>query len=162
MHKVEIMMDFQDARKRSPVKFEIAAATVDPQTPEYDPHPLIPYVESLGRLFLIESSRYCSGIVYHFLSYPLIELAKIHMQKNSICAFCSRMKRGILYSCMRKVTLLLFLSLHIICIILIILGMTYNCMIVCDCSMDIMYWCWVSISTIFANLLLCLHSTMEH
>lgn len=41
------------------------------------------------------------GVTYHFLSHPLIELAKKHMQKNSICAFCSRMKRGVLYSCMR-------------------------------------------------------------
>lgn len=77
----------RDAQRRSPVKFELSAATVDPQTPEYCPQPLVPYLKTLG-------------IPYHMLSYPIIELAKTHMQKESICAFCSRMKRGLLYSCM--------------------------------------------------------------
>uniref|UniRef100_A0A0G4F6Q6 C2H2-type domain-containing protein n=1 Tax=Chromera velia CCMP2878 TaxID=1169474 RepID=A0A0G4F6Q6_9ALVE len=79
----------RDLSRRAPVRFEVAAATVDPQTPEYKPHSLMEYCKELG-------------ITYHFLSFPLIELAKHHMQRQSVCAFCSRMKRGILYSCMRK------------------------------------------------------------
>uniref|UniRef100_A0A0G4HHN0 C2H2-type domain-containing protein n=1 Tax=Chromera velia CCMP2878 TaxID=1169474 RepID=A0A0G4HHN0_9ALVE len=79
----------RELQKRAPVKFSVAAATVDPQTPEYNPRPLISYCESLG-------------VPYHFLSYPLIEMAKTRLQGTSICAFCSRMKRGMLYSCMRK------------------------------------------------------------
>ena len=35
-------------QKRAPIKFEIACATVDPQTDSFDPSPLIPYVQSLG------------------------------------------------------------------------------------------------------------------
>lgn len=75
-------------QKRAPVKFEIACATVDPQTSSFDPAPLIPYVQSLG-------------VPYHFLSQPIIELAKEKLQGDSLCAFCSRFKRGFLYSCCR-------------------------------------------------------------
>ena len=77
-------------QKRCPFKFDIAAATVDPQVAEYQPGALIPYVASLG-------------IEYHYLSQPIMEIAKTAMTgRQSICAFCSRMKRGMLYTCMRK------------------------------------------------------------
>ena len=78
-------------QKSVPFKFEIAAATVNPETPEYDPSPLIDYMKELN-------------IPYHMLCKPLIEMAKKHLnpKKPSICSFCSRMKRGLLYSCMRE------------------------------------------------------------
>jgi len=78
-------------RRSAPINFEIAAATVDPETPEFNPHPLVPYLEALG-------------VKYHMLSKPIIEMAKVHMdpKRPSLCAFCSRMKRGLLYSCMRE------------------------------------------------------------
>lgn len=78
-------------QKSAPIKFHIAAATVDPQTPEYNPAPLVPYLAAMG-------------VEYHMLSKPIIELAKtcIDPKRPSICAFCSRMKRGMLYSCMRE------------------------------------------------------------
>jgi tRNA 2-thiocytidine biosynthesis protein TtcA len=80
-----------ELQRRSPVTFELAAATVDPQTPEYDPGPLVPYLEELG-------------VRYHVLSKPIIEMAKTCMdpKRPSLCSFCSRMKRGLLYSCMRE------------------------------------------------------------
>jgi len=80
-----------ELQRRSPVRFSIAAATVNPETPEYSPDPLIEYMAALG-------------VPYHFLSKPLIELAKCHLdpKKPSICSFCARMKRGMLYSCMRE------------------------------------------------------------
>ncbi|EAZ51426.1 hypothetical protein [Cryptosporidium parvum Iowa II] len=76
----------------APVKFEVSAATVDPQTSEMDASKLIPYMESLG-------------VKYHFISYPIVDIAakvKEKQKKISYCAFCSRMKRGLLYSCMKK------------------------------------------------------------
>lgn len=78
-------------QKSSPVKFDIAAATVDPMTPEFDPHPLTAYMKALG-------------VKYHMLSQPIIDMAKTHIdpKKPSLCAFCSRMKRGMLYTCMRE------------------------------------------------------------
>jgi len=79
-----------ECQKKCPFKFEIAAATVDPQVPEYQPHALVDYMASLG-------------VKYHYLSQPIVEIAKTAMTgKQSICAFCSRMKRGMLYRCMRE------------------------------------------------------------
>ena len=76
-------------QKKAPVKFTVSCATVDPQTDSFDPSPLIPYVQSLG-------------VTYHYLSEPIVELAKTKLQGDSLCAFCSRFKRGLLYSCCRK------------------------------------------------------------
>eukprot|EP01035_Chromulina_nebulosa_P025660 gene25660-33507_t len=75
-------------QKRAPVNFSIACATVDPQTESFDPSPLIPYLQSLN-------------ITYHYLSEPIVSLAKSKLQGDSLCAFCSRFKRGLLYSCCR-------------------------------------------------------------
>ncbi|CAM9887519.1 unnamed protein product [Pylaiella littoralis] len=78
-----------DLKKRAPINFEVACATVDPQTASFDPSPLIPYLERLG-------------VKLHYLSAPIIEQAKTSMQGDSLCAFCARMKRGLLYSCCRE------------------------------------------------------------
>lgn len=75
-------------QKRAPINFKISCATVDPQTPSFDPSPLIPYCNSLG-------------ITYHYLSHPIVELASTKLQGDSLCAFCARFKRGLLYSCCR-------------------------------------------------------------
>lgn len=75
-------------QKRAPIRFTIACATVDPQTPSFDPSPLIPYMQSLG-------------ITYHFLSQPIVDMAASRLQGDSLCAFCARFKRGLLYSCCR-------------------------------------------------------------
>ncbi|OII70770.1 uncharacterized protein cubi_00915 [Cryptosporidium ubiquitum] len=79
-------------QKVAPVRFEISVATVDPQTSEMDASKLIPYMESIG-------------VKYHFISYPIVDIAanvKQKQKKLSYCAFCSRMKRGLLYSCMKE------------------------------------------------------------
>eukprot|EP00930_Biecheleria_cincta_P069297 TRINITY_DN57050_c0_g1_i1.p1 TRINITY_DN57050_c0_g1~~TRINITY_DN57050_c0_g1_i1.p1 ORF type:complete len:1174 (-),score=141.77 TRINITY_DN57050_c0_g1_i1:75-3563(-) len=80
-----------ELQRRAPIKFHIAAATVNPETPEFSPQPLIEYMKALD-------------VEYHFLSKPLIEMAKCHLdpKKPSICSFCARMKRGMLYTCMRE------------------------------------------------------------
>ena len=80
----------KQVQRVSPKHFEIGAATVDPQVPEYDPSPLKAYLEKLA-------------IPYFYEQYPIVELASAKMTKKvSLCAFCSRMKRGILYSCARR------------------------------------------------------------
>ena len=78
-------------KHRAPIKFELAAATVDPQTPEYDPSPLIAYCTSIGVPYFYESR----GI--------MAAAASCMDPKNvSICSFCSRMKRGVLYQVCRR------------------------------------------------------------
>jgi selenocysteine lyase/cysteine desulfurase/tRNA(Ile)-lysidine synthase TilS/MesJ len=77
-------------RARSPVKFHLECATVDPGAEGFDPRPLIPYVQSLG-------------VPYHFLPNTIMaDAAAGAMDGDSICAFCARMKRGALYSCARQ------------------------------------------------------------
>jgi len=68
--------------------WSLAAATVDPGTSAFNPRPLIPYMKALG-------------VPYHFLESGIFEMADSHMQGDSICAFCSRMKRGALYTACR-------------------------------------------------------------
>lgn len=76
-------------QKKAPVRFELAAATVDPQSPDFDPSPLKEYVPQLG-------------IPYFYESFPIVEQAKQSMQGDSFCAFCSRLRRGLLYGCARR------------------------------------------------------------
>mgnify|MGYP000939451216 CR=1 FL=1 len=88
-------------QKKAPIHFEVGACTVDPQTPEYDPSVLIKYLASLG-------------VPYFYESQGIIEQASCSMQKNSICSFCSRMKRGILYTvCAREGYSVLALGQHL-------------------------------------------------
>lgn len=82
---LHILMQIKQAKK---IDFEIGATTVDPQTISYDPSPLIPYLQTLN-------------IPYHYESQGLIERAK-EQCPSSICAWCSRMKRGILCQTARK------------------------------------------------------------
>lgn len=78
-----------DLQKRAPVKFELAACTVDPQSPEFDPSPLKDYMAALG-------------VPYFFDSQPIVEQAEQNMKGDSFCAYCSRMRRGILYRVARE------------------------------------------------------------
>lgn len=76
-------------RGKSPVPFEIGAATVDPQSEDYHPQPLRTYMGALG-------------VPYFFESYPIVEKAKQAMRGDSFCAFCSRLRRGMLYKAARR------------------------------------------------------------
>lgn len=79
-----------DLQRRAPIRFELAAATVDPQSPEYDPSSLKPAMAALG-------------VAYFYESYPVLEQAKQSMENDgSFCAFCSRMRRGMLYGAARR------------------------------------------------------------
>jgi tRNA 2-thiocytidine biosynthesis protein TtcA len=76
-------------QRHAPIHFDLGVITVDPQAGDFDPSPMIPYIESLG-------------LEYHYMREPIMEMAKEHMGKPSYCAFCSRIKRGIMYSTARK------------------------------------------------------------
>lgn len=76
-------------RDKAPIRFELACCTVDPQSPEYDPLPLKAYVAALG-------------LPYFYESQPIVASAATQMQGDSFCAYCSRMRRGILYRVARE------------------------------------------------------------
>jgi len=73
-------------QKKAPVKFELAACTVDPQSDQFDPSALKPYMAGLG-------------VKYFFVSQPIVAEAQKTLTRDtdSFCAYCSRMRRGILY-----------------------------------------------------------------
>ncbi len=73
----------------APVRFGLAALTVDPEVPGFDPQRLKAYYDQLG-------------IPWHYEQQPLLEQAKAHMDGDSFCAYCSRMKRGIMYRICRE------------------------------------------------------------
>ncbi|KAA3677190.1 uncharacterized protein DEA37_0001238 [Paragonimus westermani] len=72
------------------VGFDLAAVTVDPGTPAYDPSPLIPYLTDLDVPYFFERQ----GIIHQATNLPY--------EVSSICSFCSRMKRGRIYACARR------------------------------------------------------------
>uniref|UniRef100_M4B796 Aminotransferase class V domain-containing protein n=1 Tax=Hyaloperonospora arabidopsidis (strain Emoy2) TaxID=559515 RepID=M4B796_HYAAE len=82
---LHVLLHFQ---KRAPIRFELACATVDPQTPSFDPSSLKEYMRALG-------------VPYYYLSENIIERAMCEMNGDSLCSYCARMKRGVLYTCCR-------------------------------------------------------------
>ncbi len=73
----------------SPVKYHLGAITVDPMIEGFDPSPLKHYLAELG-------------IPYFYQQQAIMDQAEGAMDGDSFCSFCSRMKRGILYSTARK------------------------------------------------------------
>lgn len=76
-------------RERAPIPFSLAAATVDPQVDGFDPRPLQSYLAGLG-------------IPYYFESQAIMARARKTMGNDSFCAYCARMRRGVLYACARR------------------------------------------------------------
>ena len=76
-------------RDKSPVRFELGAATVDPGIEGFDPSFLQEYVPELG-------------IPYFYRRQDIVGRALKTMHGNSFCAYCSRMRRGILYATARE------------------------------------------------------------
>lgn len=76
-------------RERAPIPFSLAAATVDPQVEGFDPRPLKAYLADLG-------------VPYYFESQAIMARAQKTMGNDSFCAYCARMRRGVLYACARR------------------------------------------------------------
>ena len=76
-------------RSYAPVRFELGAMTVDPESDSFDPSPLRDYVPALG-------------VPYFYERQPIMALGQTHMDKDSWCSWCSRMKRGIMYATARR------------------------------------------------------------
>ncbi|XP_022086161.1 uncharacterized protein LOC110976840 [Acanthaster planci] len=84
------LRQYQFYAKSKGIRFELGGVTVDPQTSAYDPRPLIPYLANLR-------------MPYFFEEQCIIDTAAgLEGGCDSICSFCSRMKRGRLYACARR------------------------------------------------------------
>ncbi|RDH88809.1 MAG: tRNA 2-thiocytidine(32) synthetase TtcA [endosymbiont of Seepiophila jonesi] len=73
----------------APVKFELGVITVDPEVEGFDPEPLKAYYENLG-------------VSWIYAEQPIMEEARTRLDGDSFCAYCARMKRGIMYSTCRR------------------------------------------------------------
>jgi tRNA 2-thiocytidine biosynthesis protein TtcA len=73
----------------APVKFELGVITVDPEVEGFDPSSLTNYYNELG-------------LNWHYEQQPIMEEAKTRMTGDSFCAYCARMKRGIMYRVCRE------------------------------------------------------------
>ncbi|XP_066919194.1 uncharacterized protein [Clytia hemisphaerica] len=86
---LHIIRQYQFYAKGKNIFFQFGAMTVDPQSAGYDPSPLIGYCKSLG-------------VEYHYEEQDIIGMASNLPVCESICSFCSRMKRGRIYACARR------------------------------------------------------------
>jgi len=86
---LSLLLVLKHLQRHSPVKFELAACTIDPEIPGFDPSPLKEWVAALG-------------VPYFFASEDMVALADAHMKGDSFCSFCSRHKRGTLYTVCRR------------------------------------------------------------
>jgi len=89
-------------QKKLPQKFLIKVLTVDPGSSGYDPSGLVQYLASLR-------DGYGNEIEYHFVKEDIMGRAynnnfggEEKKKVTSICAYCARMKRGVMYATMRK------------------------------------------------------------
>jgi tRNA 2-thiocytidine biosynthesis protein TtcA len=76
-------------RDKAPISFELGAATVDPCIEGFDPSFLKEYVATLG-------------IPYFYRRQDIVGRALKTMRGDSFCAYCARMRRGILYAAARE------------------------------------------------------------
>jgi tRNA(Ile)-lysidine synthase TilS/MesJ len=76
-------------RTYAPVHFELAVITVDPEVEGFDPAPLRAWYEALG-------------LPYFYQEQPIMEEAMTRLRGDSFCAYCARMKRGIMYTTCRR------------------------------------------------------------
>ena len=78
-------------KRHAPINFEVGAVTVDPEIEGFDPTPLRAYLAELN-------------VPYFYMEQPIAEDAEQHANESgfSFCAYCARMKRGILYTTARK------------------------------------------------------------
>ena len=76
-------------QRHAPIRFELGVITVDPLIPGFDPSPLKAYLTSLE-------------LPYFYKTQPILDEALQHIKGDSFCAYCARMKRGILYTLARQ------------------------------------------------------------
>lgn len=76
-------------QRHAPIKFSIAAITIDPEIEGFNPSVLKNYLAELD-------------VPYFYEKNDMVKQAEEQMTNDSFCSFCSRMKRGIMYSTARR------------------------------------------------------------
>lgn len=86
---LSLLRILQHLQAHAPIPFELGIITVDPQVEGFDPSALTDYYRELGHPFFYEQQ-------------PIMDDAKTRMDGDSFCAYCARMKRGIMYRVCRE------------------------------------------------------------
>ena len=86
---LSLMLVLRHLRRHAPVAFQLGVITVDPEIDGFDPSGLTRYYDGLG-------------VTWHFKKQPIMEEAKSRLIGDSFCAYCARMKRGIMYTVCRE------------------------------------------------------------
>ena len=76
-------------QRHAPVQFELGAITVDPMVEGFDPSTLRPHLEALGTPWFYQRE-------------PILDRAMEHIDGDSYCSWCARMKRGVMYATARR------------------------------------------------------------
>lgn len=83
---LQVLLQLQ---RHAPIDFQLAAISVDPMVEGFNPGRLATYMQEQGVTWFLERQA-------------IAEQARQHMGNDSFCAFCSRMKRGIMYATARR------------------------------------------------------------
>jgi tRNA 2-thiocytidine biosynthesis protein TtcA len=86
---LSLLLLLRHLRSYAPVRFDLGVITVDPEVAGFDPSPLTHYYDELG-------------VPWHYRSQPIMEQARTRLDGGSFCAYCARMKRGIMYATCRE------------------------------------------------------------
>ena len=86
---LSLLLILRHLQSYAPVRFELGVVTVDPEVEGFDPSPLTAYYDSLG-------------LPWFYRQQPIMQEAKTRLDGDSFCAYCARMKRGIMYSTCRE------------------------------------------------------------
>jgi len=86
---LSLLVILKHLQRHAPVKFELAACTIDPEIPGFDPSPLKEWCAKMD-------------VPYFYESEDMVGLAEERMKGSSFCSFCARQKRGILYTVCRR------------------------------------------------------------
>ena len=86
---LSLLLVLRHLQRYAPVSFELGVITVDPEIDGFDPSGLTQYYDGLR-------------VTWHYKRQPIMEEAKFHLAGDSFCAYCARMKRGIMYAACRE------------------------------------------------------------
>ncbi len=84
-----LMHVLRHLQRYAPVRFKLGVVTVDPEIDGFEPASLTAYYDALG-------------LKWYYRNQPIMEEAKSRLDGDSFCAYCARMKRGIMYSTCRE------------------------------------------------------------
>jgi tRNA(Ile)-lysidine synthase TilS/MesJ len=86
---LSLLMILRHLQRYAPVRFDLGVVTVDPEIDGFDPSSLTRFYEALD-------------LPWFYRRQPIMEEAKTRLDGDSFCAYCARMKRGIMYSTCRE------------------------------------------------------------